>query len=110
MPARTAESSHAGPHATCLRTRENRFDYTGRACAILERGEERRLCSHQLLPVSDDAVNVACHVEEGVGPALLMSSRQPRKFARGLAHERRILLQKFVRPMPTPDPELVLLL
>ena len=69
---------HLRPDAALLRALENRLDDAVGAVAVLERREGRRMRIGRLLAGGDEAVDVAHHVAERVGPGFLVAARQVR--------------------------------
>ena len=66
----------------CCGALEDRLDDAVGAVAVFERGERRRQRRDTVGPAAMNAVDVAHHVAEGVGPRLLMPAGQMRVAAR----------------------------
>src|SRR4051812_2125869 len=64
------------PGTTFRGALQNRFDDAVGAVAVFERSERGRMGIRGLPSVGDEAVNVAHHVGERVGPRLLVSARK----------------------------------
>src|SRR5688500_7050640 len=100
---------HFRPDAARFGALENRLDDAIRAVAVLE-GRNHRREPPVGWPGGDRRVDLAHHIAEGIRPPFLMPSWQVRVPSNRRIEQRWILLQHLIGVVPTPDPQLVLML